>query len=467
MMTELEPPAADSPPSRLARVAIVGRPNVGKSTLLNRLCGSRISIVEPTAGVTRDRVAVAVRLELGSAAERWVELCDTGGIGIVDRHDLGQAVEAQVRSAVELSDAILLVVDVREGLTPLDQEVARRLRGARKPVLLLANKAEGRDAGWGLSEFQGLGLSEGPFAISAQNGEGLEPVLARLGELLPPEAGLAAPEAPALRLAVVGQRNAGKSTLINRLAGEERMLVSEIPGTTRDAVDVRFERDGKVFVAIDTAGLRKRARIADAIEFFSDARSHKSVRRADVTLLLFDVGQPLSAVDKKLARYALDRYKPLVLCANKWDLVAGMERAGFVDYLRAELPNLEFAPIVFFSALSGEGVGRLLSTAEDLFAESQRRVSTGELNRILERATEARSPSSDGSRVQIHYATQAESAPPTFVLFVNDKRLVGRSYQRYLINRLREELDLPHVPLRLVLRDRRGDESERPARRAP
>ncbi len=444
--------------ARLARVAIVGRPNVGKSTLLNRLCRSRIAIVEPTAGVTRDRVAVAVLLDLHAPLglpERWVELTDTGGIGIVDRHDLGAGVEAQVLAAVEQADAILFVVDVRDGLLPLDQEVARRLRGVRKPVLLLANKAEGREAAWNVAEFRRLGLEEGPFPISAQNGEGLEPVLERLGALLPPEIGLAPPEPVVLRLAVVGQRNAGKSTLINRLAGEERMLVSEIPGTTRDAVDVRFERDGKVFVAIDTAGLRKHTRIADAVEFFSDARSHKSVRRADVTLLLFDVSQPLSAVDKKLARYALDRYKPLVLCANKWDLVAGMERAQFVDYLRGELPNLAFAPIVFLSALSGEGVERLLSTAERLHEESQRRVPTGELNRILERATQERSPSSDGARVAVYYATQADSAPPTFVLFVNDRRLVGRGHLRYLTNRLREELDLAHVPLRIVLRDRR------------
>jgi len=260
-----------------------------------------------------------------------------------------------------------------------------------------------------------------------------------------------------MRIAVVGQRNAGKSTLINRLAGEERMIVSEIPGTTRDAVDVRFEREGKVFVAIDTAGLRKRSKLSDAIEFFSDARSHKTIRRADVVVLLFDVGRPLSSVDKKLARYALDRYKPLILGANKVDLVRHIERSEFVQYLRDELPGLAFVPIVFLAATEGEGVSKLIATAERLFEQGQKRVSTGELNRVLKDASQARSPSAEGSRVHIYYATQAESSPPTFVLFVNDSRLVGKDYLRYLENRLRELTELAEVPIRFVVRDKRKD----------
>jgi GTP-binding protein len=376
-------------------VAIVGRPNVGKSTLLNRLCGSRVAIVEPTSGVTRDRVAVPARLRVETdegQLERWVEVIDTGGIGIVDRDDLGEVVEAQVRTAVQSADAILFVVDVRDGLTPLDTEVAERLRGAGRPVLLVANKAEGRDAAWEVDAFRRLGFGEGPFAISAQNGEGLRPLLRRLVELLPADAGVEPPDEPILRLAVVGQRNAGKSTLINRLAGEERMIVSEIPGTTRDAVDVRFERDGRAFVAIDTAGLRKRSKLADAIEFYSDARSHKTIRRADVAVLLFDVSRPLSSIDKKLARYAVDRYKPVILAANKADLVREYDRQEFIDYLRAQLPGMAFAPIVFLSAREGEGIGRLMDTAERLFAEARRRVGTGELNRVLSEAAQSRSP---------------------------------------------------------------------------
>jgi len=454
----------------LPRLAIVGRPNVGKSTLLNRLCRSRVSIVEPTSGVTRDRIAVPARLRLPApegVLERWVEVVDTGGIGIVDRDDLGGVVEAQVRVAVESADVILFVVDVRDGLTPLDREVAELLRGSARPVLLVANKAEARDAVWDVDEFRRLGFADGPYAISAQNGEGLEPLLERLGELLPPDAGIEPPQEPVMKLAVVGQRNAGKSTLINHLAGEERMIVSEIPGTTRDAVDVRFERAGEVFVAIDTAGLRKRSRLADAIEFYSDARSHKTIRRADVVLLLFDVSRPLSAIDKKLARYAVDRHKPVILAANKADLVREYERSEFVDYLRAELPGLSFAPIVFLSAREGEGVERLLATAERLFDQAARRVGTGELNRVLQDASASRSPSSSGSRVHIYYATQAESAPPTFVLFVNDKRLIGKSYLRYLTNRLREGLGFGEVPLHLVLRDKRESAQARPQPERP
>jgi GTP-binding protein len=441
----------------LRRIAIVGRPNVGKSTLLNRMCASRVAIVEPTPGVTRDRVAVAARLDTPQG-ERWFEVVDTGGIGIVDRDDLGPEVEAQVAAALESADLVLFVVDVRDGLVPLDFEVARRLRGARVPVLLVVNKCESRAAAWGIDEFRRLGFPEGPFAISAQEGEGMGELYERICALLPPLEEAEAPSEPHLKLAVVGARNAGKSTLINRLAGEARMIVSEIPGTTRDSVDVRFEKDGKVFVAIDTAGLRKRSKIADAVEFFGDARSHRAIRRADVVLHLFDVSQELGQIDKKLARYVSDHYKPVILCANKWDLVADMRRADFVDYIRAELPGLDFAPIHFLSAAQGQGVDGAIQLAERLAAQSRERAGTGELNRVIERASEERSPSAAGSRVRIYYATQVDVAPPTFVVFVNDKRLISRHYVRYLEHRLREGLGLEELPIRIVLRDK-GEES--------
>lgn len=440
--------------TRLARVAIVGRPNVGKSTLLNRMAGSRIAIVEPTAGVTRDRVAVPARLN-SSQGTRWVEWIDTGGIGIVDRDDLSEDVESQVASAMEWADLVLFIVDVREGLTPLDHEVARRLRGVSMPVILVCNKVEGEATQWDVDTFRSLGFSEGPFPISAQNGERIGPLAERIWDLLPVDSLDVEPVLPAMRLGVVGQRNAGKSTLINALAGEQRMIVSEIPGTTRDAVDVRFERDGEAFVAIDTAGVRRKARIADAIEFYSDARSYKTIRRADVTVLLFDVSRPLASIDKRVARYVSDHYKPVVLGANKWDIVAkDYERAEFVDYIRSELTGLVHAPLIFLSAKTGKGVEALLNKARDLFRQSQVRVSTGELNRVLAKATEARSPSKDGYRVKIRYATQSETSPPTFILFVNDKRLIGKDYIRYLQNRVREELPFPEVPVHIVLRDR-------------
>jgi GTP-binding protein len=444
----------------LRRVAIVGRPNVGKSTLLNRMVGSRVSIVEPTAGVTRDRIAVPARLFRG-VPEHWVEVIDTGGIGIVDRDDLGPHVEEQVRGALAVADLVLFLVDVREGITPLDREVARRLRGVGLPVLLVVNKVEGEKLRWEADSFLALGIGEGFFVISAQNGEGLTELYEKIIELLPGTEFESRPvAAPAMKIAVVGRRNAGKSTLINRLAREERMIVSEIPGTTRDAVDVIFERDGKRFVAIDTAGLRKKSSIEDAIEFFSDARSHKGVRRADVVVLLFDVTQKFSSIEKRLARYVVDHYKPVILAANKWDLAQGFEPADFRKYIDTQLPGLSWAPVCFLSAKQGRGVDELLKLAEELFEASSKRVSTGELNRVLKRALESRSPSSSGYRASVKYGTQVETSPPTFVLFVNDKRLFGKAYMRYLENRLREELGFDEVPVRISLRSSADDAAE-------
>jgi len=263
---------------------------------------------------------------------------------------------------------------------------------------------------------------------------------------------------PSVRIAVVGRRNAGKSTLVNALAREERAIVSEIPGTTRDALDVIVERDGETIVLIDTAGVRKRSSHEDAVEFFSDARSYKAIRRADVVVVLFDATERLSVMEKKLARYAVDHYRPVVLGANKWDLVRAsnpeLAPSDFDAYLRQELPGIAWAPISFLSAKSGHNVQQTLDLAKELFAQANGRTPTGELNRVLARALAARSPSAKGHRVKVHYATQAEVAPPTFVLFVNDKRLIGKDYLRYLENRIRDELPFAEVPVRFVLRDK-------------
>ncbi|MFT7484339.1 MAG: GTP-binding protein [Candidatus Paceibacteria bacterium] len=448
----LEPTMSVTSEPTLRRVAIVGRPNVGKSTLLNRMCGSRVSIVEPTAGVTRDRIAVPARLFNG-VPEHWVEVIDTGGIGIVDRDDLGPHVEEQIRSALSVAELVIFMVDVRDGVTPLDQEVARRLRSVDMPVLLVINKVEGEKLRWGADEFLTLGIGEGPFQISAQNGEGLTELYEKIIEMLPGTAFEERPVSdPVMKLAVVGRRNAGKSTLINGLAREERMIVSEIPGTTRDAVDVIFERDGKRFVAIDTAGLRKKSSMQDAIEFYSDVRSHKGVRRADVVVLLFDVTEKFSSIEKRLARYIVDRHKPVILAANKWDLADGFEPEDFRKYIDEQLPGLSWAPVAFLSAKDNKGVSEVLRLAQELFNATTRRVTTNELNTVLKRALEARSPTSKGYRASVKYATQVEVSPPTFVLFVNDKRLFSKAYMRYLENRMREELGFDEIPVRILLR---------------
>ncbi|MCZ6597428.1 MAG: ribosome biogenesis GTPase Der [Planctomycetota bacterium] len=441
-------------------IAIVGRPNVGKSTLANRMCRSRVSIVEPTEGVTRDRVAIRTKLDT-PWGERPVEVIDTGGIGIVDRDDLGPVVEEQVRVALESADLVVFLVDARSGPTPLDRTVADRLRGLEKPVLLVCNKVECGEQEWEVDAFRALGMGAELFSISAQNGVGLAPLYERIAELLPPfETGDEPDPPPALKLAVVGRRNAGKSTLVNAIAGEERMIVSEIPGTTRDAVDVVVERDGETLVLIDTAGVRKRSRIADAVEFFSDARSYKAIRRADVVLLLFDARQPLAGIEKRLARYVRDHHKCVVLGANKWDLVDGVEVTEYERYLDRELPGLAWAPRSFLSAKTGLNVAATVDLCRDLMRQASLRVGTGELNRVLERALEARSPSARGYRVRVRYGTQAGVRPPTFVFFVNDRNLIGRDYLRYLENRLRAELPLDHVPIRIVLRDREPRDSE-------
>jgi GTP-binding protein len=439
----------------MPRVAIVGRPNVGKSTLLNRMCGSRVAIVEPTAGVTRDRVAVASRL-MGAFGTRWVEVIDTGGIGVVDRDDLGPLVEAQVSTALASAELVLFLVDVRDGITPLDREVADLLRRTELPVVLVVNKTEGKTLEWDVDSFRSLGVASEPMPISAQNGGGLTDLYERMIEFLPgaPEENPGA--TPVMKIAVVGRRNAGKSTLINQLAREERMIVSEIPGTTRDSVDVLFDRDGKTFVAIDTAGVRKRSKVDDAIEFYSEARSRKTVRRADVVVLLFDVTQKLSSTEKNLARYIIDHHKPVVIGANKWDLVRDLTPNDFQAYIDQELAGLSFAPVVFLSSKEGRNVDAMLGLANEMFEQSKQRVSTGELNRVLQKALEARSPSSKGYRVRLRYATQAEVSPPTFVLFVNDKRLINKDYLRYLQNRIREELPFKEVPVRIVLRDQKS-----------
>ncbi len=432
-------------------VVIVGRPNVGKSSLLNMLAGQRISIVDPRSGITRDRVSTVI-----SRDERHFELVDTGGIGIVDDDHLEEHVEAQIQYAIECANLVIFIVDASAGIAGLDQTVAERLRLLDKPVILAANKVDDPAHESLAAEFNRLGF--GPaICTSAAHSAGRSELLERIIDALGPT-GQEAPQDAEMKLAIVGKRNAGKSTLVNALAHQQRVIVSETPGTTRDAVDVRFEQAGRQFVAIDTAGVRKKARMDD-IDFYSYTRALRSIRRADVVLLLIDALVPVAEVDLKLARSVLDEYKPVVIAVNKWDLAADQATASDFDrYLTGNFPMLNYAPIVCLSAATGHNVDTLINVAGGLFEQARTRVSTGRLNQFLQEILALRGPSAKrGTKpVKIYYTTQVGVAPPTFVFFCNDPALVREDYRRFMENRLRERLPMNEVPLRLWFRPR-GD----------
>jgi GTP-binding protein len=435
-------------------VAIIGRPNVGKSSLFNWLVGRRIAIVDPTAGVTRDRLSALVK-----AGDRFFELVDTGGMGIEDVDNLTAQVERQIDAALEQASVILFVVDVRSGLMPLDEEVVRRLRYITKPIILVANKCDTPQLEPQAAEFYKLGRGK-LVHVSAEQDRGKQELLDLILERLPPpEESGAPPDGTALKLAIVGRRNTGKSTFINSLAKTERVIVSEVPGTTRDSVDVRFERDGKAFVAIDTAGVRRKGSVASDIEFYSMARAERSIRRADVVLLFLDARQRISKVDKQLAEYVLDNYKPAIFVVNKWDLMVPMPTERFGDYVHATFPSLDYLPIAFITAKSGKNVYPVLNLAQSLYKQASARVSTGDLNRVLRAALEQQAPPlRQNRRPKVYYATQVGTNPPTVVLFTNGPELFDNTYQRYLLKAFRDQLPFGEVPIKLYLRARqRGD----------
>ncbi len=437
-------------------VASVGRPNVGKSSLFNWLAGRRIAIVDPTAGVTRDRLTTLVR-----ADDRVFELTDTGGMGIQDADNLTADVERQISQAIERAAVILFLVDERSGLVPLDEMVAERLRHVAKPIILVANKCDTPALEEQVGEFHKLGQGE-PIAVSAQQNRGRQRLFERLLPLLPP-ADAPADEEP-LKLAIVGRRNTGKSTFINCLAREERVIVSEVAGTTRDSVDVRFEHDGKVFVAIDTAGVRKKRSVASDIEFYSLARAERSIRRADVVLLFLDAKATISQVDKQLAEYILTEHKPAIFVVNKWDLAlaAGVRTGVWADYLHKHFPSLDYLPIAFITAKSGKNVQQVLNLAQSLHKQASARVSTGDLNRVLRSALEESAPPMrQNRRPKVYYGTQAGTNPPTIVLMTNGPHLLDNTYLRYLEKTFRDRLPFGEVPIKLTLRLRHGQGGSR------
>ena len=460
-------------------VAIVGRPNVGKSSLLNALVGKRISIVQDMPGVTRDRISMPLKI-----GERYVELVDTGGYGFVDPDQLTAHIKHQIEVAIAEAKLVLLVVDSQDGLTSADQEIAGFLRRRGVKTVMVANKADGAKVDAVLGDFARLGLGT-PIGVSALNNRNLDQVVDAIAANVDlSQAPTDVPE-PQMLVAIVGKRNAGKSTLVNAIAEiyeghGDRVIVSEVPGTTRDSVDVRFEKEGKGLVVIDTAGVRKkRHMVSNDVAFYSFHRAQRSIRRADVVLMLIDATEPVSEPDKKLAAYIAAQYKPVVLVINKWDLAKTIlqeqsrQQGGKFDdhgimeeyrkYLDAELRHLDFAPIAFTTAKDGKNVEAVLDLAQHLNKQAHTRVTTHKLNMVVRQVLEERRPStSSGRRARIYYATQTDVAPPTIVLFVNNPAYLNETYQRFMINRFRELLAYSEVPIKLFVRQRQRDGPGKP-----
>jgi GTP-binding protein len=425
----------------------VGRPNVGKSSLFNWLAGRRIAIVDPTAGVTRDRVATTIELD-----DRLVELIDTGGMGVEDVDNLTALIEQQIQFGIDQASVLLFVVDARCGISSLDLDVAKRMRAAKKPVILVANKADVPELDPNAAEFFEFGLGE-PVCVSAMQNRGKHDLFKLVKRLLPPVSEEPYPLDVSMKVAIVGRRNTGKSTFINRLAESERVIVSEVAGTTRDSIDVRFERDGKAFIAIDTAGVRKKKSMATDIEFYSMHRAERSIRRADVVLLFLDAPEPISQVDKQLAQYILDNHKPAVFVVNKWDLMTPMLTGTMAEYVKKTFPSLDHVPIAFITAKAGKNVQAVLNLAQTLHKQSSTRVGTGDLNRVLRDALDATPPPMrQNRRPKIYYATQTATNPPTIVLFTNGPELLDNTYLRYILRTFRDHLPFPEVTIRLELR---------------
>jgi GTP-binding protein len=444
----------------IPKVAIVGRPNVGKSTLFNWLVEKRIAIEDPTAGVTRDRLVQRISLD-----GRTVDLVDTGGMGFDDPDGLTERIDAQIEAGLVEAAVVLLVVDVRTGLVAADHDVAARVRRSGAPVLLVANKADDARLDDHAHEFAALGFGP-PLIVSARqhrNRETLvDAILARLPET---EAGAEEPpvDLPEMKLAIVGRRNVGKSTFVNSLAHEERVITSPVAGTTRDSVDVRFEVDGHSFLAIDTPGLRRTKSRTTDIDFYSTHRAQRSVRRADVVLLFFDASEPVGRVDKQLADTIMEEAKPVVFVVNKWDLYAGeVERGEWAQYLRDTFRTMPWAPIAFVTAKNGRNVKAVVDTAQRLHRQSRERVPTSRLNTIVREAVEANHPPADprGRPVRIYYATQVETAPPTIVLSTSAPRSVSEGYKRYLVGALRKTTPFHEVPIRLYVRGRTTEQKD-------
>jgi len=439
-----------------ARVAIVGRPNVGKSTLFNRLAGRRLALVDDRPGVTRDR-----REGEASLGALHFHIVDTAGLDEAAAGSLEARMSAQSERALEIADAVLFMIDARAGVTPVDRHFADLVRRSGKPVILIANKAEGGTGEAGVYEAFGLGLGD-PVALSAEHGEGLGELHDRLEAVIAPEEaatdeGEAAEdgEERPMRLAILGRPNAGKSTLANALIGEERMLTGPEPGITRDAVALAWTWAGKPVTLWDTAGLRRKARIAEKLEKLAVSDALRAVRFAEVVVLLIDAGRALEKQDLQLADHAAKEGRAVVIAVNKWDAVEdrAVARRDIEETIAINLPQLAGVPVVYISGLTGQGLDRLMQAVFRCYEVWNRRVPASRLNRWLEVLVERHPPPApSGRRIRLRYITQASSRPPTFAVFGSRVDALPESYKRYLVNGLRQDFDLPGVPIRLHAR---------------
>ncbi|MCL6609930.1 MAG: ribosome biogenesis GTPase Der [Peptococcaceae bacterium] len=432
-------------------VAIVGRPNVGKSTLFNRIVGERLAIVDDMAGVTRDRL-----YQDAEWAGRAFTLVDTGGLDFSEKDEITGNVRKQAEIAIREADVVLFVVDARAGLTPGDREIAGVLRRAGKPVILVANKVENFQEQKEYLEFYGLGLGD-PVPVSAAQGLNTGDMMDAVVDNLP-ESAEEDGEPDLVRIAVIGRPNVGKSSLVNRILGEDRVIVSNVPGTTRDAIDTCFERDGRRYILIDTAGIRRKSRIDLSTEKYSVIRALRAVDRSGVVLLVIDAVDGVTEQDKRIAGYAHDQGKASVIAVNKWDLVKKDEKTmdRYTAVIREELGFIRYAPVVFVSALTGQRTGKILRAVDAASESHSLRVSTPGLNSLIrESVLQNPPPSYKTRRLKIYYAVQNGVRPPKFTFFVNDPDLAHFSYLRYLENQIRSAYGFEGTPVRLLLRKKK------------
>ena len=437
-------------------VAIVGRPNVGKSTLFNIFANSRISIVEDTPGVTRDRLY---------ADTEWLDnefmMVDTGGIEIMNTDKIAVSIRQQAQIAIAEADVILFVCDARAGITHEDAEVAKMLRQSKKPIVLAINKADSPKQEMEIFEFYNLGIGE-PIPVSAANHLGLGDLLDAVVEKFPETSAYGEDgNEDEIKVALIGRPNVGKSSIFNTLVGEERSIVSDVAGTTRDAIDTPVIREGQKFLFIDTAGMRRKARIDEPIEKYSIIRSLRAVDRSDVVLMVIDAIDGITEQDKKIAGYAHEAGKGIVLVVNKWDLYDkdNTSTLRYTENLRRELVFMQYAPVVFVSAMTKQRIHRLPEVIHYVAEQTAMRISTSVLNQVVEDAIAINPPPTEkGQRLKILYATQVKIKPPTFVIFVNEPEIMHFSYQRYLENKLREAFGFEGTPLQMIIRGKNEEE---------